>query len=33
MRDRIEERAAREFSEVELEDNPAGVIPSAIDFR
>ncbi len=33
LRDRIEERAARKFSEVELEGNPPGVILRAIDFR
>jgi hypothetical protein len=32
-RDRIEERAARKFSDVELEGNPPGVILRAIDFR
>ncbi len=29
----IEERAARKFSDVELEGNPPGVILRAIDFR
>lgn len=33
LRDRIEARAARKFSEVELEGNPPGVILRAIDFR
>ena len=33
LRDRIEERAARKFSDVELEGNPPGVILRAIDFR
>jgi hypothetical protein len=33
LRDRIEERAARKFSEVELEGKPPGVILRAIDFR
>lgn len=33
LRDRIEERAARKFSAVELEGNPPGVILRAIDFR
>jgi hypothetical protein len=32
LRDRIEERAARKFSDVELEGNPP-VILRAIDFR
>jgi len=32
LRDRIEERAARKFSDVELEGNPPGVILRAIDF-
>ena len=31
--DRIEERAARKFNDVELEGNPPGVILRAIDFR
>jgi Protein of unknown function (DUF1488) len=33
LRDRIEERAARKFDDVELEGNPPGVILRAIDFR
>jgi Protein of unknown function (DUF1488) len=33
LRDRIEQRAARKFSDVELEGNPPGVILRAIDFR
>ena len=33
LRDRIETRAARKFSDVELEGNPPGVILRAIDFR
>jgi hypothetical protein len=33
LRDRIEERAARKFGDVELEGNPPGVILRAIDFR
>ena len=33
LRDRIEERAARKFSDVELEGNPPGVILRSIDFR
>jgi hypothetical protein len=33
LRERIEERAARKFSDVELEGNPPGVILRAIDFR
>ncbi len=33
LRDRIEERAARKFSDIELEGNPPGVILRAIDFR
>jgi hypothetical protein len=33
LRDRIEERAARKFRDVELEGNPPGVILRAIDFR
>jgi hypothetical protein len=33
LRDRIEERAARKFNDVELEGNPPGVILRAIDFR
>jgi len=33
LRDRIEERAARKFSDVELEGNPPGIILRAIDFR
>ena len=33
LRDRIEERAARKFSDVELEGNPPGVVLRAIDFR
>jgi acyl-CoA reductase-like NAD-dependent aldehyde dehydrogenase len=33
LRDLIEERAARKFSDVELEGNPPGVILRAIDFR
>jgi hypothetical protein len=33
LRDRIEERAARKFSDVELEGHPPGVILRAIDFR
>ena len=33
LRDRIEARAARKFSDVELEGNPPGVILGAIDFR
>jgi hypothetical protein len=33
LRDRIEERAARKFSDVELEGQPPGIILRAIDFR
>ena len=33
LRATIEERAARKFSDVELEGNPPGVILRAIDFR
>ena len=33
LRDRIEARAARKFSDVEPEGNPPGVILRAIDFR
>ena len=33
LRDRIEARAARKFSDAELEGNPPGVILRAIDFR
>lgn len=33
LRDRIEERAARKFGDVELEGNPPGIILRAIDFR
>jgi hypothetical protein len=33
LQERIEERAARKFSDVELEGNPPGVILRAIDFR
>ncbi len=33
LRDRIGARAARKFSDVELEGNPPGVIRRAIDFR
>jgi hypothetical protein len=33
LRERIEERAARKFSDVELEGNPPGIILRAIDFR
>jgi hypothetical protein len=33
LRDRIEARAARKVSDVELEGNPPGVILRAIDFR
>ena len=33
LRDRIEERAARKFSDVELEGHPPGIILRAIDFR
>jgi hypothetical protein len=33
LRDRIEERAARKFRDVELEGNPPGVILRAIDVR
>ena len=33
LRDRIEQRAARKFSDVELEGNPPGVILRTIDFR
>jgi len=33
LRERIEARAARKFSDVELEGNPPGVILRAIDFR
>jgi hypothetical protein len=33
LRDRIEARAARKFSDVELEGNPPRVILRAIDFR
>ena len=33
LRDRIEARAARKFSDVELEGNPPCVILRAIDFR
>jgi len=33
LRERIEARAARKFSDVELEGRPPGVILRAIDFR
>jgi hypothetical protein len=33
LRDKIEERAAKKFNDVELEGNPPGVILRAIDFR
>ena len=33
LRERIEARAARKFSDVELEGNPPGMILRAIDFR
>jgi hypothetical protein len=33
LRDRIEARAARKFSDVELEGNPPGVILRTMDFR
>jgi hypothetical protein len=33
LREKIEERAARKFSDVELEGNPPGVILRTIDFR
>jgi hypothetical protein len=33
LRDRIEARAARKFSDAELEGNPPGVILRGIDFR
>jgi hypothetical protein len=33
LRECIEQRAARKFSDVELEGNPPGVILRAIDFR
>jgi Protein of unknown function (DUF1488) len=33
LRDRIEERAARKFGDVEMEGNPPGIILRAIDFR
>ena len=33
LRDRIEARAARKFSDVEMEGNPPGIILRAIDFR
>ena len=33
LRERIEARAARKFSDVELEGNPPGIILRAIDFR
>jgi hypothetical protein len=33
LRDRIEARAARKFSDVELEGHPPGIILRAIDFR
>ena len=33
LRARLGERAARKFSDVELEGNPPGVILRAIDFR
>jgi hypothetical protein len=33
LRNRIEERAARKFSDVEMEGNPPGIILRAIDFR
>jgi hypothetical protein len=33
LRERIEARAARKFSDVEFEGNPPGVILRAIDFR
>lgn len=33
LRDRIEARAARKFSDVEFEGSPPGVILRAIDFR
>jgi hypothetical protein len=33
LRDRIEERAARKFVDLELEGNPPGVILRGLDFR
>ena len=33
LRDRIEQRASRKFSDVELEGKPPGIILRAIDFR
>jgi hypothetical protein len=33
LRDRIEERAARKFGDLELEGNPPGVVLRGIDFR
>jgi hypothetical protein len=33
LRDQIEARAARKFTDVELEGNPPGIILRAIDFR
>jgi hypothetical protein len=33
LRERIEECAARKFSDVELEGNPPGIILRTIDFR
>jgi hypothetical protein len=33
LRDRIEERAARKFQDMELEGTPRGVILRSIDFR
>jgi hypothetical protein len=33
LRDRIEERAARKFVDLELEGNPPGVVLRGIDFR
>jgi hypothetical protein len=33
LRDRIEERAARKFVDLELEGNPPGVVLRGLDFR
>jgi hypothetical protein len=33
LRDRIEERAARKFQDMELEGTPRGIILRSIDFR
>ena len=33
LRDRIEERAARKFNDMELEGTPRGIVLRSIDFR